>query len=132
MKELRKFQGGLSEGVFLSHEFQRYVSQAGGKFVAGYLGDSTRSAARDRFVELALRRTGLGDNGVACWLTSTAGRHMMDDVPRGAGSLFKAHVLKWTKNAFREVTIWSHPDHRGSAADSARLAEKIFGDGGVA
>ena len=79
-------------------------------------------------VELALRLTGLGDRGLACWLTSGDGRHLMDDPPRGSKQEFQKHVTDYVSDAFRKVTIWSHPDHKGNMSSTQELHKKIFGE----
>ena len=34
-------------------------------------------------------------------------------------------IKDYTKNAFMEVTIWSHPDHEGTLGSSNRIRERI-------
>jgi hypothetical protein len=36
-------------------------------------------------------------------------------------------VKSYTNDAFRNVTIWSCPDHEGSLASTHKLHDKIFG-----
>src|SRR5579872_1292546 len=120
--EIFKFQGGFSDNVAWNEDFHRYVSSG---HPCGYIGSEGRSKARDRVVEIALKATGLGDRGTAVWLTSTSGRHLMDDPPRGSGDAFQAYVVDYVSDAFRQVTIWSHPDHGGSAKSTEELRKKI-------
>jgi hypothetical protein len=71
-----------------------------------------------------LREQGLGNEGAAYWLTSGHGRHLMDDVSDNMKN-FKKRVDDYTKNAFVNVTVWSHPDHIGSLDSTLKLNEKI-------
>ena len=112
-----KLTGGFSKEVTETHEFKDYANS---KYPSGYIGAHNRSTNKDKIVENALRATGLGDHGVAVWLTSGDGRHMMDDIGRTIAE-FKERVNEYTKNAFINVTVWSHPDHRGSLLSSDEL-----------
>ena|ERR1700681_1441776 len=123
--EIVKFQGGFSDNVAWNDQFFDYVKSG---HPCGYIGSDNRSKARDRVVELALRLTGLGDRGVSVWLTSGSGRHLMDDPPRGSGPAFQKHVTDYVSDAFRQVTIWSHPDHSGNLSSTQELHKKIFGE----
>lgn len=118
----KKFQGGLSEDIVRSEQFQRYVGN--GKYVCGYLGTSERTTDRDRVVEEELKRQGLEAEGVALWMTSTDGRHLMDDVPKSLKS-FRKRVQAYVDDAFVKVTIWAHPDHCGTMASTIKLGERI-------
>lgn len=120
------FSGGFSREVVEHHIFQNYISSGD---PGGYIGSSERTSSRDRTVERYLRLTGLGAGGVALWLTSTSARHMMDSVDRRTpASAFEEHVANFTASAFSDVTIWAHPDHRGSMASTMELRQKIFGE----
>ena len=126
----RKFKGGFSDEVFESYEFQNYVTNSDGEtkeYTCGYIGAFNRTVSRDKIVEQALRDTGLGDNGIACWLTSTDGRHLMDDPAKNLKE-FKKRVTDYVKGAFENVTVWGHPDHEGTLASTIELRKKIFGE----
>ena len=125
MGEIFKFQGGFSDNVAWNEKFFNYVQDG---HPCGYIGSSGRSKARDRVVEIALRSTGLGDRGVAVWLTSTSGRHLMDDPPRGSKEAFVKYVTEYVISAFEDVTIWEHPDHTGNLSSSIALRKRIFGE----
>ncbi len=115
-------QGGLSDDVFDSHILQSYMKRV----PCGYIGSSRRTAWADVMVETALRATGLGNNGIATWLTSGTGRHLADNIERGKKAEFAKTVAEYTKNAFFQVTVWSHPDHGGMWADTQRLEKLIL------
>jgi len=115
-------QGGLSDGVFNTQHLQEYMK--GIPF--GYIGSSCRTAWADKLVEDALRATGLGNEGIATWLTSNSGRHLADNIQRGHQLDFERAVARDTKNAFLQVTVWSHPDHGGMWSDTMKLEQKIF------
>ena len=130
MKKL-SYQGGLSAPVAAHRRFRKYVRAATYApplrvMPGGYVGSGSRTAARDRVVERALRAEGLGDGGVACWLTSTSGRHLMDDVSRRTTAAeFEKRVADYTAGAFLKIAAWEHPDHDGSAASTRRIIEKL-------
>jgi hypothetical protein len=123
-KKKLNLQGGFSEKVASHPLFQDYASVS---FCGGYIGSSDRSNARDSFLEYALREyQDLGPGGIACWLTSTSARHMMDDVSKKTTlSDFKKRVIEYIQGAFLDVTIWSHPDHKGSLSSSIQLRERL-------
>ena len=73
----KKFKGGFSDGLFNSENFQDYIKSG---FVFGYIGSFSRKPGFDRIIEKGLRDEGLNDEGIATWLTSTNGRHIMDSV----------------------------------------------------
>ena len=73
-----------------------------------------------------MAKQGLGANGIASWLTSTDGRHLMDDVNRKTpAAKFKRRAMEYTKNAAHNVAVWSHPDHDGSMSGSNRVREHL-------
>lgn len=118
MKKLNR-QGGFSKNVATHNIFKDYAASP---FCAGYIGSSSRTIERDKLLEKILREQGLGDGGIACWLTSGHGRHLMDDVNRRTTPVeFSARAHDFTKNAFINVTIWSHPDHTGFLDSSRKL-----------
>ena len=122
---LAKYQGGLSNEVFEVRALRHYLGSGFGS-PGGYVGSSYRTKARDAIVEKALRLTGLGPHGVACWLTSTSARHMMDSVDRRTSiEEFKRTVTQYTKGAFVEVTIWNHPDFGGNELSRHELVERL-------
>lgn len=119
-----EYRGGFSKEVYASKNFQDYIN---GPMVAGYIGDENRTGARDSFLETRLRLEGLGPNGTALWLTSTKARHLMDDVDETTTMVeFEERVREYTKHAFLEVTIWSHPDHEGSLKSTMDIRERLF------
>jgi hypothetical protein len=118
------YKGGLSKDVYESFEFQGYIKRG---MVFGYIGSSNRSESRDRIVEEELRATGLKGEGIASWMTSTDGRHLMDDPPHKLEA-FREYVRKYVGNAFKKVVVWSHPDHTGKYSDTLELHKKIFGN----
>ena len=97
-------------------QLKDFVAHGGG----GYVGSSNRTPEIDKALEKALRGTGLKDGGIALWLTSTSGRHMMDDTKN-----IGAKIKEAAKSAFKDVAVWAHPDHEGSMASSKELHEKF-------
>lgn len=125
-----KLQGGLSDAVVRTRMYQEYVRSS---FVAGYVGSSARTIARDKALEKALAGQGLGPAGIATWLTSGDGRHLMDGVDRKTmPEQFEERVGEYVYDAFQKVTIWSHPDHAGSVASTNVLRDKIRAKFGAA
>jgi hypothetical protein len=126
MEELKgqDLKGGFSNGVVESNAWRRYVGD--GTSVFGYIGASGRTSLLDEMLEHELRNQGLGDEGIATWLTSGDGRHLMDDMPDTITKQ-KNRIKEYTKNAFKDVTVWSHPDHEGTLSSTIKLTEKIFG-----
>jgi len=119
----RKYQGTLSDNLVQSNAYKRYIDEG---HPGGYFGAVTRSPEIDSYVEGRLRSLGLKDEGTAEWLTSTTARHMMTDKPT------KARIDEYTKNAFMDVLVWSHPDHTGSLASSQSIADQIKKNFGAA
>lgn len=134
-KELTKaspFKGGLSEEVYRDEKFQAYINfgAPGSTYVGGYVGSMYRTRERDAYLEGFLRTQGLGPTGIAIWLSSVQGRHLMDSVDRKTTLKdFEGYVASAAGEAFEDVTVWSHPDHTGSLASSQRLRKRIFGHG---
>lgn len=123
-EHLQQFQGGFSNDVFKSSAFQGYISSMYGVF--GYIGNGDRNLSRDIVLERVLRDTGLEANGIATWLTSGDGRHLMDSVDEDTSLLeFTAHAEEYCKDAYARVTVWSHPDHKGNLKSSREIANKI-------
>ena len=112
-------QGGISDGVWNEDTTQHYIKSL---VCAGYIGHDKRTEETDKQVENALRKTGLGDRGIAIWLTSTSGRHLAESI---GSAEWQDAIKDYTKNAFMEVTIWSHPDHEGTLGSSNRIRERI-------
>jgi len=116
-------QGGFSNALWNSTECQNYVTSS---VVAGYFGNSYRTIMRDRVIEIELKAAGLGDEGAACWLTSTSARHMMDSVDRHTKLEDFTHTVKSNvRDAFVEVTIWSHPDFGYNMASRIEMIYKL-------
>lgn len=125
-----KYKGGFSDAVWGSHGFQQYATGPG---VSGYIGSASRTPQFDQILEKLLTAQGLGPNGIASWLTSTDGRHLMDDVDRNTPpAKFKKRAQEYTKDAARKVAVWNHPDHLGSWDSSVKVRDhltSIFGGG---
>ena len=119
----KKFKGGFSDAVFKTDQFQKY---AGGYNVCGYLGSSQRTKERDIYLESFLSQEGLGPNGIAVWLSSGDGRHLMDSVEYTTTQKeFEEQVNNYCSGAFVSVTVWSHPDHTGFLGSSVKLRKLI-------
>jgi len=116
---IKKYKGGLSLEVIKSRVVQRYCMSDN---PCGYIGSSSRTKWHDKVIEVKLREEGLGSEGIGVWLTSTSGRHLMDNPEKRK---FEDRVGDYCKNAFVEVTIWSHPDHTGMLSSSEILRKKI-------
>ena len=110
-------QGGLSDAVWKAENLQGYLKNGG---VFGYVGNSCRKMWKDRIVEDELRKQGLGARGIAEWITSGDGRHMMDDDYSNPAE-FRKRVQDYTSDAFEKVTVWSHPDHTGMYDSTQRI-----------
>jgi hypothetical protein len=130
------YQGGFSDEVANSYRFKDYVegyaelSRETGKRhkPGGYIGDPDRTPERDKMLEGYLRRQGLGSNGIADWLASTNGRHLMDDVEDDTSeSKFRKLCRNCTEHAFLDVMKWNHPDGRkmGSREMLERMQEAV-------
>ena len=105
-------QGGLSDEVWSSTELQKYLSREVPVF--GYIGERYRTTKRDKILENKLKSYQLGPDGIACWLTSTTARHLMDDVDRKTTEdEFIKRIDVYAKDAFLDVLVWNHPDHTG-------------------
>lgn len=115
--------GGFSIEVAIYPEFFKYVK---GKHASGYYGSSMRTNKRDRIIEAAMRKLGMGPGAIACWLTSTKARHLMDEVEiNWTAQQFAQHIDKYLVNAPLNVFIWSHPDHKGSMASTIDLTNLL-------
>jgi hypothetical protein len=119
----KKFKGGLSHGVINAEPAKSYIGTGG--FVGGYLGHAVRTTERDKAVESHLRAQGLGDSGIATWLTSTSGRHLGNAMEGVAVKDLKAVLDRNAGGAFKDVVVWSHPDHAGTMASTNELHDKI-------
>jgi hypothetical protein len=133
MCKSKNYQGGFSDEVAQSYRFKDYVEgyaelsrKTGTRYrPGGYIGDPDRTPERDRMLEGYLRRRGLGPNGVADWLASTHGRHMMAGVEETTSeSKFRRVCRDATANAFLDVTFWNHPDG-GGVATHAELMKRM-------
>ena len=94
--------GGLPDNIVNTAEFIDYAKSGG---ACGYIGSSGRTSKRDIIVAKVLAGTGMGSNGIACWLSSGDGRYMMDDPPKGHGEAFIKYVKGYTSNAAKSVAI---------------------------
>lgn len=123
-KRARKFLGGFSEYVFTN----AFIVYAGSKFGPfGYLGSSRRTAWKDQIIERALIAKGLDLEKLISWLTSTEGRHMMDELGSiRSKAAFEVSVQAAFCGVLERVTCWSHPEHCGSYGDSVRLHKKLY------
>jgi len=115
--------GGYSEAVRDASLYKDYTKNNMG--IYGAIGHSERTDSHDRILELALRKQGLGDNDIACWLTSTTARHCLNGMKRMSGSEFANHIKSYVKDAFIEITIYSHPDHDGFLSSSNLIRAKL-------
>jgi hypothetical protein len=115
-------QGGFSDEVWNSNRLQSYLKGCPG----GYIGSSDRKgkAWADKMVEKALRETGLKAEGIGCWLTSTAGRHLADHIDKDKKA-FESVVKSYTKGAFQDVAAWEHPDHNGTLKSTIELKKLL-------
>jgi len=120
-KYRKKNQKGLSDAVAGT---VNYKQNCGTSHPGGYYGSSNRTAEIDKVVESALQKQSLGPEGIANWLGSTSARHMMDDMPESQSGQEKK-IKEYTKNAFIDVTLWSHPDNVGSIGSFVDLQKKL-------
>lgn len=82
-------QGGLPDEIWQHPIARNYTGNKEGKrisvtknIVAGYFGSDNRTKKIDKLVVNQLRKEGLSNTEIAEWLTSTSGRHMMDNPDR--------------------------------------------------
>lgn len=95
----------------------------------GWIAEFCRTLVKDKVLEEELRATGLGDAGIANWLTSSDGRHLSDvieDVPDNDEPKLRGKIREYVKDAFINVTVWNHPDHNGSLSGSSKLKQTIY------
>jgi len=120
-----EYQGGFSDKVFNQEILQTYVE--GTPF--GWIGHKARKPELDTHLEkkfLALRPKVKVDlvELLACWLTSTSGRHFGDSVD---GLVFDEQKKKIDRNVhgmFNEAYIFNKPEHKGTYKSSCELYEK--------
>jgi hypothetical protein len=122
-------RGGLSKEVWAVKSLEDYVASAG---VFGYVGHYCRSSVIDKIVEEELRKTGLKEYGVAVWLTSGSARHMGDQLEeykknsKDNVANIREIVKEYVRDAYIDVLVWSHPDHRGTWGSSSEIKGKII------
>jgi|MudIll2142460700_1097286.scaffolds.fasta_scaffold00029_21 hypothetical protein len=111
---LARLKGGFSDAVLDSPAFMDYIDQDPSK-IGGYIGNRGRTKEFDAALEKLLKAQGLGPNGIATWLTSGTARHMMDPPILRTTPLatFLKRAKEYTKDAAKDIAIWSHPDHGG-------------------
>jgi len=118
----KKYKGGLSDEIAQTQHYLEYIRAS---TPSGYYGTSNRTPEIDKMVEESLREKGLGNNGIAYWLTSSSARHMMDDMPDKNQAKIKERIDDYTRDAFKNVTVWSHPDHGGTLASTGEFYRKM-------
>ena len=117
-------QGGLSHEVWNDQYLKEYVESG---IVAGYIGASTRTKRSDVVLERLLRKTGMRVHHIAEWMTSTSGRHMMDDVSK---SMDEAELVKemapYAKEAPHEMLSWRDREIMQAANKAHDRVEKTM------
>ena len=96
-------QKGLSNEVWNQPRLQNYI-KSGGAF--GYIGAVNRTLLSDKKIENALRQKGLNDKEIAIWLTSTSGRHLMDEK-----LLTEKRAKEYAKHARQELIKWGESEN---------------------
>jgi hypothetical protein len=119
------FKGGLSDAIVNTPEFEKYIS---GGHPSGFIGAYERNNTRDKIAEQVLREYGLNNNQIADWMTSTLGRHMMDD-PGKTPVDFVRRVESYANTALEDVTIWNDPRHDGSLGGKKRVKALLEKEG---
>lgn len=120
-----KWKKGLSDDVVFTEEFIDYTENREHPF--GYIGSSNRTPERDKILEDLLRDQGLDGGGIAIWMTSGDGRHLMDDVDKNTTSAqFKKRAKEYTHGAFEDVLLWSHPDADGGHDTKVKIGQKVY------
>jgi len=104
-------QGGISDAVWNSKHLKQY--RKGMAF--GYVGSFGRTIKLDKYVEKKLRSLGMGPNAIGIWMTSSNGRHMMDN-PHS-----KSWIDSYLKDAHIHVCVWQDKLHDGTLAATERL-----------
>ncbi len=96
-------QGGIPQGIWEVESLQKYLED----IPFGYVGNFQRTDERDRILVHALLNNGLSEKEVAAWLTSTSGRHLMDDVDEETSQeQFTKQAEAYAKSAPRELEEW--------------------------
>jgi hypothetical protein len=94
-------RGGISKEVWETDTVTGYLSRGA---LYGYFGEQ-RTRWKDKIVEAELRKQGLTDEGIAMYLTSTYGRHLMDyGGDEKDPAKFQKYVKKFVKDAEYDVT----------------------------
>jgi hypothetical protein len=119
------FKGGLSDGVF--ELLRRYIGD--GKGVNGYVGHAGRTIETDQKLEREMRRLGLSDEKIAVWMTSTGGRHIMDDALDYKGEKRVLFLVRKIKSIYNEALIYSDPSHGGKLSDTLRIRNEYEAQG---
>lgn len=91
-KMVKVKRGGISKNVWNTQYMQDYISTG---YACGYIGSYARNNARDIIIEEVLREHKIDNEGIAMWLSSSCGRHFMDNVDENTSIL---KFLKLSKN----------------------------------
>lgn len=97
-------QGNISDAVWKHPIMQTYLKSTG---VFGYVGNSQRTLRTDRILMQEFKQAQVPSDIVAEWLTSTSGRHVMDeDTSHMSDVALREHFRKWVSHAALEVAKW--------------------------
>ena len=116
--------GGFSKEVYEAKKFSEYVSE---EYYFGWLGHAARTKALDIIVEEEFTAMGLGPAAIASWMTSASARHMGDAIENCSGIdyLMREVIQNMAKGAFKDIVVWSYPDHQGILDSSIEIWDKI-------
>ena len=123
-RNLKSRKGGFSSFIT---EHPTFISYCSSEFCCGYFGSRGRRKWKDQMLEERLIQLGLTVDQVVAWMTSTHGRHMMDDGDDlNNRLLFKNHMIEYTKDALEDTTVWAHPEHTGFYSATKMLKQRLY------
>jgi hypothetical protein len=120
------YQGGFSNFVFNQKRLQDYLS---GQIPFGYISHSIRKNKIDEYIEkqflnLKEDKEQLADL-LACWLTSSDGRHFGDSLEVESFEEQKAIIDENIKDIYNTSFIYSQKEHNGTYKSTLELKEKL-------
>jgi hypothetical protein len=107
------FQGGFSDELFNTEKLKNYIGD--GKGVFGWIGSTCRKTEHDKVIEKGLRERHLSLDKIACWLTSTDGRHFSEHLTwKDTLKEEKKEIKKNLNRIFNLALIYSSDRHEGN------------------
>lgn len=121
----KDYQGGLSDDVFNSPAFQKYISSC----PFGWIGHGVRTKKLDVIIEAELRQRGLSSSKMFNWPSSSDGRHFGDSLE---GFSLKEQIQKIKNHAnemFNLCLIYGDDEHKGTWECTKKIREKLQNKG---